>query len=168
MGSESREQRLVLRVLTQWRGLCRNDSLPRRSQVDPRLFAQDWVNCLLIDIDPKIECSRFSYIGDNLRDPNWPTIDRQSLAECQEATLLYAATSYASRVIAKRAPISTGGVGVHQGAPVVYRSILLPLAEDGERIDGMLGAANFRAVPATEDVHPAQEQPPRIKLVRLG
>jgi hypothetical protein len=168
MGSESREQRLVLRVLTQWRSLCRNDALPRRSQVDPRLFAQDWANCLLIDVDPKLECSRFAYIGDNLRDPSAPPVDRQSLAECEETTLLYAATSYASRVLAKRAPISTGGVGVHQGAPVVYRSILLPLAEDGEHIDGMLGAANFREIPATEDVHPAKEPPPRIRLLRLG
>lgn len=168
MGSESREQRLVLRVLTQWRGLCRNDSPPRRSQVDPRLFAQDWGNCLLIDIDPKIECSRFSYVGELLRDPRLPTIDRQSLAECPEGTLLHAATSYASRVLAKRAPISTSGVGVHQGVPVVYRSILLPLAEDGEHIDGMLGAANFREIPATEDVHAVKEPPARIRLLRLG
>jgi hypothetical protein len=168
MGSESREQRLVLRVLAQWRRLCCNDALPRRSQIDPRLFAQDWANCLLIDIDPKIECSRFSFIGDNLRDPSWPAIDRQSLAECQETTLLHAATSYAFRVIAKRVPISTGGVGVHHGAAIVYRSILLPLAEDGEHIDGMLGAANFRDIPATEDVHPAQEPLPKIRLLRLG
>lgn len=159
MDGQSREQRLVLRVLAQWRSLCRDGALPRRAQIDPQLFGQDWANCLLLDIDPKLERSRFAYVGENLRDPNWPTLDRQSLAECQESTLLYVATAYAGRILAKGVPISTGGVGIHQGDPIVYRSILLPLAENGERIDGMLGAANFREIPVTEDIHPLQEHP---------
>ena len=157
MDAQSREQRLVLRVLTQWRSLCRDGALPRRAQIDPQLFGQDWANCLLIDVDPRLERSSIAYVGEHLRDPSWPTLDRQSLAECQESTLLYVATAYASRVLAKGVPISTGGVGIHQGEPIVYRSILLPLAESGQRIDGMLGAANFREIPVTEEIHPLQE-----------
>jgi hypothetical protein len=156
---QTREQRLVLRVLARWRSLCRGASLPRRSQIDPQHFGQDWASCLLLDIDPKLECSRFAAVGENLRDPNWPTLDRQSLAECQESTLLYMATSYAGRVLAKGVPISTGGVGLHHGEPIVYRSILLPLAENDGRIDGLLGAANFREIPVTEEIHPLQEHP---------
>jgi len=151
------EQRLVLRVLARWRGLCHGAALPRRSQIDPQLFGQDWANCLLLDVDPRLERSRFAAVGENLRDPNWPTLERQSLAECQESTLLYVATSYAARVLAKGVPISTGGVGIHEGQPIVYRSILLPLAEGEGRIDGMLGAANFREIPVTEEIHPLQE-----------
>jgi len=156
MEVDSREQRLVLRVLAQWRALCGARTLPRRSQIDPQLFAQDWANCLLIDVDPKPERSRFAFVGANLRDPNWPTLERQSLGECQDNTLLHVATHYLARVIAKGVPISTGGVGIHLGVPIVYRSILLPLAENG-RIDGVLGAANFREIPVTEDVHPLQD-----------
>jgi hypothetical protein len=156
MDGQSREQRLVLRVLAQWRSLCRANVLPRRSQIDPLLFAQDWANCLLIDVDPMPERSRFAFVGANLRDPNWPTLERQSLAECQDTTLLHATTHYLARVIAKGVPISTGGVGIHLGVPIVYRSILLPLAEGGGRIDGLLGAANYRDIPVTEDVHPLQ------------
>ena len=155
--SQLHEQRLVLRVLARWRSLCNGAALPRRSQIDPQLFGQDWSNCLLIDIDPKLERSRFAAVGENLRDPNWPTLERQSLAECQESTLLYVATSYAARVLAKGVPISTGGVGLHEGQPIVYRSILLPLAEGQGRIDGMLGAANFREIPVTEEIHSLQE-----------
>jgi len=157
MDAQTREQRLVLRVLAHWRSLCRGGALPRRSQIDPQLFGQDWANCLLVDVDPKLERSRFAAVGENLRDPSWPTLDRQSLSECQESTLLYVATSYAARVLAKGVPISTGGVGIHLGQPIVYRSILLPLAEGEGRIDGMLGAANFREIPVTEEIHPLQE-----------
>lgn len=168
MDGQSREQRLVLRVLAHWRSLCRDGALPRRSQIDPHLFGQDWASCLLIDIDPKLDHSRFAYVGETLRDPSWPTLDRQSLAECQEGTLLYVASSYAGRVLAKGMPISTGGVGIHQGEPIVYRSILLPLAESGERIDGMLGAANFREIPVTEEIHPRQEHRVEAPLATAG
>jgi hypothetical protein len=158
MEVDSREQRLVLRVLAQWRALCCDKTLPRRSQIDPQLFAQDWANCLLIDVDPKPERSRFAFVGDNLRDPNAPTSERQSLGECPENTLLHVVTHYLARVIAKGVPISTGGVGIHLGVPIVYRSILLPLAENSGRIDGVLGATNFRELPVTEDVHPLLTQ----------
>jgi hypothetical protein len=157
MDEGTQEQRLVMRILAHWRGLCTGTALPRRSQIDPQLFGQDWSYCLLLDIDPRPERSRFAFVGEQLRDPSWPTLERQSLAECQENTLLYVATSYLSRVIAKGVPISTGGVGLHQGAPIVYRSILLPLGESAGRIDGMLGAANYREIPVTEDIHPLQE-----------
>jgi hypothetical protein len=154
MEAQSNEQRLVLRVLAQWRGLCGAKSLPRRSQIDPQVFGPDWSNCLLVDVDPaRPERSRFAYVGERFRDPSWPTLERQSIAECRENTLLHVSTFYLARVVAKSVPISTGGVGIHLGVPIIYRSILMPLSEGGSRIDGLLGAANFREIPATEDVH---------------
>jgi len=169
MEAHSPEQRLVLRVLAQWRSLCGATSLPRRAQIDPRVFGRDWGNCLLIDVDPKPERSRFAYVGEKLRDPTWPTLERQSICECQDGTLVHAATFYLARVIAKRVPISTGGVGIHLGVPILYRSILLPLSESGDRIDGMLGAANYREISVTEDIHTIDEAPAaRDRLVVAG
>jgi len=167
MEAQSLEQRLVLRVLAQWRSLCGAKSLPRRAQIDPQVFGQDWGNCFLLDVDPQPERSRFAYVGEKLRDPTWPTLERQSIGECQESTLLHASTFYLARVIAKAVPISTGGVGVHLGAPIVYRSILLPLSEGGSRIDGMLGAANFREIPVTENIHTVDAEPARERLVAI-
>ncbi len=158
---EQREQRLILRVLATYRRLCGADTLPRRAQIDPRLFGHDWHNCLLIDLDPRLECSRFAYVGEGLRDPSWPALERQSLADCGEGTLLALATGSLARVLAKGVPISNGGVGIHQGVPIVYRSILLPLAETRERVDGVLGAANFREIPVQEEIHPLREHPLR-------
>jgi hypothetical protein len=157
--TELREQRLTLRVLAQYRSLCRAGALPRRAQIDPRLFGHDWHNCLLIDIDPQLECSRFAYVGDGLRDPSWPTLERQSLADCDEGTLLALATSGLTRVLAKGVPLSGGGVGIHHGIPIVYRCILLPLAESAGRIDGVIGAASYREIPVVEEIHALREQP---------
>ena len=154
---DDREHRLTMRILDIWRSLCQS-SLPRRSQIDPLLFGADWSNCLLVDLDPKLERSRLSYVGSNLRDPSWPPFDRQTLSECEDGTLLHAALSYSARVLAEAMPISTVGIVSHEGEPIVYRSILLPLAEANGRIDGLLGAASFRVVSATEEIHPFQQR----------
>ena len=146
-----------MRVLARWRALADGCGLPRRSQIDPRAFGEDWRHCLLIDLDPRAERSRLAFVGQRLRDPSWPTFERQSIADCQKDSLLHLVTSYIARVAAKGVPISTGGVGMHHGAPIVYRSILLPLSEGGGKIDGLLGAANYREIPVAEEIHAFRE-----------
>ncbi|HEY3917657.1 MAG TPA: hypothetical protein VGL83_07675 [Stellaceae bacterium] len=154
---ENREQRLTMRILTIWRSLCQGTTLPRRAQIDPLLFGADWANCLLLDIDPKIDRSRLAFVGDNLRDPSWPPLDRQMMSECEDGTLLQATLASAARVIAKGVPISTAGLVPQEGESIVYRSILLPLAESSGRIDGLLGGASFRLIAVEEEVHPIEE-----------
>lgn len=159
LAPQQHEHRLVMRVLAQWRALADGHGLPRRSQIDPRAFGEDWRHCLLIDLDPRAERSRLAFVGEGLRDPSWPAFERQSLADCQKDSLLHVATSYIARVIAKGVPISSGGIGMHQGVPIVYRSILLPLSEGAGKIDGLLGAANYREIPVAEEIHTLREHP---------
>jgi hypothetical protein len=158
MDARHGEQRLILRVLEQYRGLCRGAGMPRRAQINPALFGRDWEYCLLVDLDPHLEASRFAYIGEKLSDPAWPAFERQTLADCGENTLLNAATAYVPRVLARRLPISRSGIGLHRESPILYRCILLPLSESGATIDGLLGAANFREIPVKEEVHPLRPQ----------
>lgn len=151
---EDQEPRLTMRVLSLWRNLCQGTMPPRRSQIDPIIFGPDWANCLLVDLDPKLEHSRLSYVGNNVRDPSWPPLDRQTLADCEDSTLLHATLATAARVIAKGLPISSGGmVAAHGGEAIVYRSILLPLAETNGRVDGLLGAASFRVLAVEQEIH---------------
>lgn len=157
MPMKDREQRLTMRILSTWRTLCRGSHPPRRAQIDPMLFGSDWANCMLIDIDPELDRSRLAYVGSKLRDPSWPPLDRQTLAECEAGTLLHAMMSSAPRILAKGLPMSSGGVVNYEGEPVVYRSILLPIAESSGRIDGLLAAASFRVISVEEEVHPLQD-----------
>jgi hypothetical protein len=145
MEHQAGDRRLVMRVLNHWRELAGGRGLPRRSQIDPQHFGQDWASCLLIDVDPEPRQSRLAFVGELLRDPTWPTFDRQCIAECLDHTLLYSVTAHLDRVIAEREPVAEG-VATHVGAPVLYRSILLPLSEDGQRVDGVLGAVNCREI----------------------
>lgn len=154
MAAETREQRLVMRVLAYWRSLAGGNSLPRRSRIDPHELGEDWHHCLMVDVDPVLDRSRLAHVGDRLRDPGWPTFERQRISECLDGSLLKLATSYIGRVIAERTPVSMSGIASHLDSRILYRSILLPISEEGGIVDGVFGAANYRDVEAREEIHP--------------
>jgi len=157
MTQQATDRRLTMRVLARWRALAEGRRFPRRSQLDPQLFGQDWSNCLLIDVDPQMEQSRLAFVGDALRDPAWPPFERQRIAECLTDTLLQLATSKIPDVIVRGAPIGFGGPATYNEAPILYRAILLPLSEGGQEIDGMLGAVSYREVSERDEV-PADDR----------
>jgi hypothetical protein len=145
------ERRLTSRVLTVWKRLA-GEGFPKRSQLDPREFGVDWANCMMIDIDRVPAKSRFSYVGNALRDPTWPTFDRQCVSECLEGTLLELVTRHIKRVADRKKPVSFGGPGVHDDGDILYRTILLPLSEDGVHVDGILAAVAYREVTVGEEI----------------
>jgi hypothetical protein len=145
------ERRLTTRVLTQWKKIA-GKGFPKRSQVDPRDFGSDWGHCLMIDIDDVPVNSRFSHVGNALRDSTWPTFDRQSVSECLEGSLLELVTRHIARVAEKRKPISFGGPATHEDGDILYRTILLPLSETGDKIDGILAAVAYREVTVVHEI----------------
>ena len=153
MKQDMLDRRLTMRILARWRNLAQGRRFPRRAQLDPMLFGQDWASCFLVDVDPRnTDHSRISFVGDALRDPAWPTFERQRISECLNDTLLQLATSKIVEVVARAAPIGFGGPALHNETPILYRSILLPLSEGGEEIDGILGAVSYREVTAQDEL----------------
>jgi hypothetical protein len=149
--TETPDRRLVVRVHNIWKKAA-GDVMPRRSQIDPREFGADWANCILIDLDPVPGRSRFSHVGENLRDPTWPTFDRQCVSECLEGSLLELVTRHISKLTTKRKPISLAGSAVHDEADILYRTTLLPLSETGDKIDGVLAAVAYREVTVAQEL----------------
>ncbi len=151
MTTPSPERRLTTRVHTVWKKIA-GGGYPRRSQIDPREFGNDWSNCMMIDLDQVTARSRFAYLGNSLRDPTWPTFDRQPISECLQGTLLELVTRHIQRVTVKKSPISFGGSARHDESEILYRTVLLPLSENGERIDGILAAIAYREITVAEEV----------------
>lgn len=153
MEAPIREMRLTMRVLRYWRDITGKRSFPRVTDLDARELGEDWQNCLLIKLRSPLERSFLSYIGSGLRVPGGPA-EGTALAECPPETILARATSFASRVLQQRVPVSMGGSVAQLSGVILYRSILAPLSEDGRTIDTILGAANYREVQFTEEEHP--------------
>ena len=81
----------------------------------------------------------FVAVGENL-----------AVALCPRDTLAGVLLSHLPRVLSVRRSLIVEGGATLRGVPVLYRGALLPLSEDGEAIDHVLGAANHRALLADD------------------
>jgi hypothetical protein len=133
------ERRLVWRVLRHWKEMLDGGRFPRREEIDSWLLGEDGANCLLIAAQSPIELSHFVAVGVNL-----------AVALCRTDTLAGVLLSRVPRVVsARRGLMIEGGATLH-GEGILYRSALLPLSEDGVKIDHVLGAANYRSLRTDE------------------
>ena len=137
------EQRLVWRVLRHWKEVSVSRRFPGRDEIDPWLQGEDGKNCLLIAVESPIELSHFVAVGVNL-----------AVALCSTDTLAVLLLSRAPRVVAARRCLIVEGGATPRGESILYRSVLLPLSEDGLAIDYVLGAANYRSLHADETQAP--------------
>ncbi len=148
----STERRLVMRVLEFWERLRGARPFPRASDVLSADFGPDWASCFVIAIGPATGQWSFRHIGGDLLVPEWDEAIEGAVADFPDNTLLKHACAYMTDVLNRRVPISLGGDFHVEDSRVRFRSIMLPLSDDGMRVDSLLGAANCRQVAAVGDL----------------
>ena len=58
--------------------------------------------------------------------------------------------SLAPQVVSRRRGLMIDGMATLHGVGILYRSVLLPLSEDGATIDQVLGTASYRSLRSNE------------------
>lgn len=145
--SHPMERRLVVRLLKYWRGLGDVDQMPSESDIDPKAIADMWPNCVVLDVAGKETDPEITYIGSELAARAGADLCGRRLSGAPPDTLVSKGLSYFGQVLAKKVPITFGGEFTDgRGVKILYRSIILPLSEDGSGIDRLLAAANCREV----------------------
>lgn len=141
------ERRLVLRLLAYWRSLCDERRFPSFADVRPAEIPSIWPFSFALEVLDGEDDVVFRAIGEELAAYTSVSLPGRHVSEAPTGTLPAVAISYVDEVLAKGVPISRGGE-FHKanGTRVLYRSILLPMSDDGETISGILGAANCREV----------------------
>jgi len=157
----SAERRLVLRLLDYWQHVRELRRWPRFDDIDPEALDRDWPNCALLRWSESTGCFRFTAIGATL-DPNASLLGKAA-SECLPNTLIHYAVESVDRVLIKHIPVSFGGERPKGDETILYRSIVLPLGDQEEAIDGLLIGVNYRLVRSTEEVaeFPASPVPER-------
>jgi hypothetical protein len=140
------DRRLVSRVLRHMAEYVRDQRLPRLNDVDPWLVGDDWSNCALARIREPLDHSVFLAVGDNLLPERGTLLDREPISRCPASTLLGVGLSFLAQAVTTRTLLMVEGGAIHLGAQILYRGLLVPLSDDGEKIDAVLIAANFREV----------------------
>ena len=139
------EKRLVLRILDLWRRFHNGDEMPLASVLTAPQAGADVDHVYLIDIC-HIDGPRFTFIGPALQVPDWPGQSEALIAECPEDSVLGLTSRNWREIVDREVPVTRGGVGRNRGEAVLYRSILVPLADESGRISVIMGAANWRLV----------------------
>lgn len=145
--SHPMERRLVLRLLKYWRDIGGDERFPAAADIDTNQIADMWQHCALLEVAGHEHDPVIGYIGTALADGAASSLEGQPLTAASNGTLAAHAMSYYSQVLTKKVPITYGGEFVDKaGNKVLYRSIVLPLADNGSSVDRLLCAANCRVV----------------------
>jgi hypothetical protein len=147
----SHERRVIMRVYNAWKNIA-GSGFPKRSQIDPAAFGADWSNCLIVELDSAASRSHFSYLGSALCDEGALPFEKKNVSECRQGSVLELVARHVSRALLSKEPVGFGGPASHNGRDILYRTILLPLSETGERIDGLLAAISYCTVSIAEEI----------------
>lgn len=155
LGSLLDERRLVSRALRHWTELCAGQRLPRTIYIEEFMTGDDRASSALIRVGEALEESRFVFVGDYLLLSLEYDLDGKPVGECPPDTLLEATIFYLPRVLSSRMSVTVDScTAVHFGVPILFRTTLLPLADDGINIDHVLCATNYRKLAKDEYIEP--------------
>ncbi len=138
-----KDRRLTKRIQKTWRKTA-SGYLPSWRDIQSLDLGDDWENCFGVDLRLSDGFPYFIYLGDALchlsnlylsGDGQW------------ERNLLDMATIKMDEAALNRAPISYGdALRLCDGRRVLFRSVLLPLADNGVDVTHVFGAINGKGV----------------------
>lgn len=136
-----RERRLVQRLLIYWRDLAPEGVLPSAANIRPADIADMWPACFTLICGGSVPI--FGHVGETHVAHLGCDLSGRQISEAGADTLLGCAVQHLDEVLLRKIPVTYGGTFVTpHGERVLYRSTLLPLSDNGEEIDGILGGAN--------------------------
>jgi hypothetical protein len=142
-----RERRMVLRLLEFWRETKGDASFPTPSQMDETALPELFPFCVVLDVAANAADPVAVAIGRTMASYTDVPLTGLPISSFPPRTLPFEAVAYVGDVLRKGVPISRGGSFVDKhGVTILYRSIVMPLAEDGETVTGLIAAANCREV----------------------
>jgi hypothetical protein len=142
MNYDAAERRLVGRLLSYWHDLCDGRTYPSLKDIDPERVGSDWRWSFILETGDHREFPNFLYLGPDLAKYSGIFLAGQ---DDFTTTLLDVATHKLDRVFREGCPLLMEDVvTLFDGQRLMYRAVLLPLSDDGDNINFVLGAANGR------------------------
>ena len=138
---------MVLRLLTHWWDWCGDADYPYFAKVDPARMAEIWDFSFALDIVGREDNPVVRTVGSEFQKYLPQAVRDCALSDVPAGSLIEHAASYYHEIIDRGVPISRGEFIKYDGMKVLYRSIILPMSDDGTSVSGLFGTANYREVP---------------------
>lgn len=154
-----RERRLQIRAYNHWASLLNGRELPSIDDLD--LDHMDFgAKSLLLDFTTGTENPAITFIGRELRKQCQLAERIQHIKDVPPRSLLSRLTDHYLQIIANRVPVGFEAEFMNErGAYMMYRGILMPFSSDGEMIDYVYGAINWKEGGAGEEASVPDEAP---------
>ena len=144
-GALPRERRLNMRLMAFWWDKRADRRFPSVEDFDPEELSDVWTHCFTLKPQDPYEASVLDYVGDSLAAISGLSDPEVTVDKVCENSLLDYATRNVPEVLSQQVPVIRSGEFVNQeGETVMYRSILLPLSQDQESIDCVVGGARCK------------------------
>ncbi len=134
------ERRLTYRLFNYWEGLRNNRPFPALLEIDGNAIPEMWPWCFVLEAKQGFSAPYFHYLGKELA--RYSGVFLSGEADWR-MTLLDKASSHLGRTLEARAPVLIEDeLRRYDGRELLFRSIMLPLGDDGATVTHVLGAAN--------------------------
>lgn len=146
--SEGVERRANSRALKYWQGLVGSRRFPARGDITAASAGDLWEHLFLVEITASPAEYRFALAGTVLaaalgRDPTG-----EKVAEALPGGMGARTVFLYQAAVGLKGPVDDANKWTRpDGTEILYRSIVLPLSDDGESVNALLGAFSFRPVP---------------------
>jgi hypothetical protein len=145
------QRRMTLRLLTYWKALRGDRPFPSLKDFNVEAIPGFGPCAFLLDLTHGEENPVFRFVGKALTADGPANLAQQPLSAVPRGALLRRITDQYPQVLMRRQPFRFDSEYVESnGVTVLFRGILLPFSEDGERIDFIVGTIGARKVHDTE------------------
>jgi hypothetical protein len=147
--SEGVERRANSRALKYWKELAGPRKFPARGQLAAETAGDLWDNLFVVEVATAAKDYRFVHAGAVLiqalgSDPTGQTVQETIPGGMGTRTLFFHQAA-----VGLKGPVDDAGSWTRaDGTQILYRSILLPLSDDQQTVNYLLGVFSFRPVPA--------------------
>ena len=129
-----------------WQKQCAGRPYPSLDDIDPEVIADMWPSCFVLETGNSASAPYFHYLGSSLAKYSGVFLGGKN---DWSLTLLDKATDRFRDAVDHRQPVMLEDEIVrYDGTQLMFRSILLPLSDDGDTINYLLGAANGKIIAA--------------------
>ena len=140
-----RERRLNMRLMAFWWDKRADRRFPSVKDFDPQELSDVWTHCFTLQPQEPCEKSAFHHVGETIAAMSGIDGAEITVDAISENSLLDHATRNVSEVLTRQVPVIRSGEFVNEeGQTVMYRSILLPLSQDQDTIDCVVGGARCK------------------------
>jgi hypothetical protein len=145
--SDGVERRANSRCLRYWQELAGTRRFPARAEITAATAADLWDHMFMVEVTPNPAEYRFVMAGSVLqtalgRDPTGEKVSG-ALPGGMGTRMLFLHQA----AVGLKGPVDDAAKWTrHDGTEILYRSILLPLSDDAEAVNALLGAFSFRPV----------------------